>query len=75
MSENEPGMVVRGRLGMHTSPAYAEDVYVGALSGVDIGGHRAGFIVPVNAPGVTVLCRKTATRDRDPVHLAAVQPL
>ena len=66
VSENDKGMVVRGRLGMHTSPAYAEDVYVGALTGLEIDGHPAGFIVPVNAPGVTVLCRKAATRDRDP---------
>src|SRR5215467_9661136 len=25
-----------------------------------------GFIVPVNAPGVTTLCRKIATRDQNP---------
>ena len=65
VSENDNGMVLRGRLGMHTSPAYAEDVYVGALTGLEIDGHPVGFIVPVNAPGVTVLCRKVATRDRD----------
>jgi 4-hydroxyphenylacetate 3-monooxygenase len=65
VSENDKGMVVRGRLGMHTSPAYAEDVYIGALTGLEIDGHPVGFIVPVNAPGVTVLCRKVATRDRD----------
>ncbi len=51
---------------MHTSPAYAEDVYVGGMSGVDIGGHRAGFIVPVGASGVTVLCRKSAARHDNP---------
>ncbi|HSZ88389.1 MAG TPA: 4-hydroxyphenylacetate 3-hydroxylase C-terminal domain-containing protein [Acetobacteraceae bacterium] len=66
MSENDKGMVVRGRLGMHTSPAYAEDVYVGALTGLEIDRHPMGFIVSVNAPGVTVLCRKVATRDREP---------
>jgi 4-hydroxyphenylacetate 3-monooxygenase len=51
---------------MHTSPAYAEDVYVGALSGLEIGGQRASFIVPVGAPGVTTLCRKIAVRDDNP---------
>jgi aromatic ring hydroxylase len=61
--ETDAGVVIRGRLGMHTSPAYAEDVYVGGLSGVDIGGHRAGFIVPVGGAGVTVLCRQSAARD------------
>ncbi len=61
--ESDAGIVLSGKVGMHTSPAYAEDVYVGALSGVDIGSHRASFIVPVAAPGVTILCRKIAARD------------
>src|SRR5271167_3147733 len=64
--ETDAGMVIRGKLGMHTSPAYVEDVYVGALSRLEIGGHPTGFIVPVNAPGVTTLCRKIATRDENP---------
>ena len=64
--ETDAGVVISGRLGMHTSPAYAEDVYVGGMSGVDIGGQRAGFIVPVGAPGVTTLCRKIAARDPNP---------
>src|SRR5205823_14571411 len=51
--ETDAGVVIRGRLGMHTSPAYAEDVYIGGMSGVDLDGNRAGFIVPVGAPGVT----------------------
>jgi aromatic ring hydroxylase len=64
--ESDAGVVIRGRLGMHTSPAYAKDVYVGALSGLEIGGQRASFIVPVAAPGVTTLCRKIAVRDNNP---------
>src|SRR5580692_7738428 len=64
--ETDAGMVIRGRLGMHTSPPYVEDVYIGALSRLEIGGHPASFIVPVNAPGVTILCRKIATRDKNP---------
>jgi aromatic ring hydroxylase len=64
--ETDAGVVLRGRLGMHTSPAFAEDVYVGALCGIDIGGERASFIVPVAAPGVTVLCRKRAARSDNP---------
>jgi 4-hydroxyphenylacetate 3-monooxygenase len=36
------------------------------LSRLEIGGHPASFIVPVNAPGVTILCRKIATRDPNP---------
>jgi 4-hydroxyphenylacetate 3-monooxygenase len=64
--ETDAGVIICGRLGMHTSPAYAEDVYVGGMSGIDIDGHRAGFIVPVGAPGVTTLCRKPATRETNP---------
>jgi aromatic ring hydroxylase len=64
--ETDAGVVIRGKLGMHTSPAYAEDVYIGSLSGLAIGGHPASFIVPVGAPGITVLCRRIATRDRNP---------
>ena len=61
--ESDAGVVIRGRLGMHTSPAYAEDVYVGALNGIAIGEHRASFIVEIAAPGVTTLCRKIAVRN------------
>jgi aromatic ring hydroxylase len=64
--ETDAGIVLRGRLGMHTSPAYAEEVYIGGMSGVDIDGKRAGFIVKVGDPGVTTLCRKIAARDPNP---------
>ena len=58
--------MLSGKVGMHTSPAYAEDVYIGAHSGVDRDGHRATFVVPVNAPGVTVVCRKISARHANP---------
>jgi aromatic ring hydroxylase len=64
--ETTTGIVISGRLGMHTSPAFAEDVYVGPLSRLEVGGRPASFIVPVNAPGVTILCRRPATREEDP---------
>jgi aromatic ring hydroxylase len=64
--ETDAGIVISGQLGMHTSPAYAEAVYVGALSRMEVAGRPASFIVPVNARGVTVLCRKVATRDANP---------
>jgi len=64
--ETDAGVVLRGRVGMHTSPAYAEDVYIGALNGVMIGEHNASFIVPVAAPGVTTICRKIAARSGSP---------
>lgn len=61
--ETDAGMVISGRIGMHTSPAYAEDVYIGAHNGIEFEGHRASFVVPVNAPGITVICRKRSARD------------
>ncbi len=64
--ETDAGIVVSGKIGMHTSPAYAEDVYVGSISGLKIGEHFATFMVPVAAQGVTTLCRKIAVRDPNP---------
>ena len=64
--ETDAGLVVRGKVGMHTSPVYAEDVYIGSHCGIDRGPHRATFIVPVATPGVTVLCRKIAARHPNP---------
>jgi aromatic ring hydroxylase len=64
--ETDAGVVLRGKIGMHTSPAYAEDVYVGSHSGVERGPHRATFVVAVNAPGVTVVCRKISARHPNP---------
>jgi 4-hydroxyphenylacetate 3-monooxygenase len=61
--ETDSGIIVSGKIGMHTSPAYAEDVYVGALNGIEIGGHRAGFIVEIAAAGVTTVCRRIAVRE------------
>jgi 4-hydroxyphenylacetate 3-monooxygenase len=66
VGRSEAGVTLRGKIGMHTSPAYAEDVYIGAVNGADLDGHRATFVVPVNAPGVTVVCRKSVARDPNP---------
>ena len=60
--ERDDGIVISGRLGMHTSPAFAEDVYVGALNGIKLGEHNVSLVVPVAAPGVMTLCRKIAAR-------------
>lgn len=64
--QTDAGLMIRGKIGMHTSPAFAEDVYIGAGNGVDFGSHRATFVVAVNAPGVTVICRKPSARDAHP---------
>jgi aromatic ring hydroxylase len=60
------GLFISGKVGMHTSPAYAEEVYVGANSSCEYNGHRVTFVVPINAPGLTVLCRKVSVRDSNP---------
>ena len=41
MGETDSGLVLSGKVSMHTSPAYAEDVYIGALNGVQIDEHHA----------------------------------
>ena len=66
VGQSDAGVVIRGKIGMLTSPAFAEEVYVGAVNGVDLKGRRATFVVPVNAPGVTVICRKASARDANP---------
>jgi aromatic ring hydroxylase len=64
--ETDAGVIVSGKVGMHTSPAFAEDVYVGSHNGIDLGPHRATFVIAVNAPGVTVACRKISPHHRSP---------
>jgi aromatic ring hydroxylase len=66
--ESDAGLVIRGKIGMHTSPAYAEDVFIGANNGIDFAGHRATFVVAVNAPGVTVICRRRSAREANPFN-------
>jgi aromatic ring hydroxylase len=64
--ETDAGLVINGKVSMLTSPAYAEDVYIGSFSAVPYGTHHATFIVPVNAPGVTTICRKISARHPNP---------
>jgi 4-hydroxyphenylacetate 3-monooxygenase len=62
LRETDAGIVVTGKVGMHTSPAFAEDIYIGAGCGLDYEGHRITFVVPANEPGVTIVSRKIAAR-------------
>ncbi len=64
--ETPEGLYLSGKVGMFTSPAYAEDVYIGANSACEHNGHRVTCIVPLNAPGVTILCRKISAHDKNP---------
>jgi aromatic ring hydroxylase len=64
--ETDSGLVIKGKIAMLTSPAFAEDVYIGSLSAVQHAGQHATFVVPINAPGVTVICRKVAAHHANP---------
>ena len=66
IKETDAGIVVRGKVGMHTSVPFAEEVYIGAGGAVTCGSQRATFVVPVAAPGVTVVCRQIAARHQNP---------
>jgi aromatic ring hydroxylase len=49
IKETDTGIVVRGKVGMHTSVPFAEDVYIGAGGAVTYGSQRATFVVQVAA--------------------------
>src|SRR5205085_2856672 len=66
VDETDAGLVLTGKIAMLTSPAFAEDVYIGSLNGVQHGGTPTSFVVSVNDPGVTVICRKIAPRHPNP---------
>jgi aromatic ring hydroxylase len=66
IKETDAGMVVRGKVGMHTSVPFAEDVYIGAGGALTVGNQRATCVVQVAAPGVTVVCRRIAARHHNP---------
>ncbi len=66
IKETDAGIVVRGKVGMHTSVPFVEDVYIGAGGAVTCGSQRVTFVVSVASPGVTVVCRKIAARHHNP---------
>jgi len=73
--ETDAGVVLSGRIGMHTSPAYAEDVYVGALNGIQIDGPPGELYHPGRRPGGDDAVPQTRDPRHEPVHGAAQQPL
>ena len=66
IKETNAGIVLRGKVGMHTSVPFADEVYIGAGGAVTCGSQRATFVVSVAAPGVTVVCRRIAARHHNP---------
>jgi aromatic ring hydroxylase len=59
------GIVVSGKIGMHTAVPFADDVYVaGEIRLPD--GTRVQLIVELTAPGVRIIARKRAARHANP---------
>ena len=62
-SESDEGMVISGKLALHTSSPYAEDVLITSREELPPGsGRYLWFIVPVNDPGVRVIARSPSAR-------------
>lgn len=65
--ESDVGIVVSGKVQMHTSTPFAEDVLITSRDELPPGsGKWPWFIVPVNAPGVQVIARRVAARHKNP---------
>lgn len=67
VSETDDGIVVSGKVSMHTSTPFAEDVLITGRDELPPGSGRwLWMIVPVNASGVRVLARPIASRHANP---------
>ncbi len=65
--ETDRGIVVSGKVQMHTSTPFAEDVLITSRDELPSGSGRwLWFILPVNSPGVRVVARRTAARHSNP---------
>lgn len=67
ISETAEGIVVTGKIQMHTSTTFAEDLLVGSMNELPPGsGRHLWFIVPVNARGIRVVSRRPVARHENP---------
>lgn len=67
VSESDEGIVVSGKVQMHTSTPFAEDVLITSRDELPPGSGRwPWFIVPVNAPGVRTVARRASARHANP---------
>ena len=67
VSETAEGVVVTGKVQMHTSTPFAEDLLITSRSELPPGsGRHLWFIVPVNSPGLRVVSRRVAARHPNP---------
>ena len=67
ISETAEGIVVSGKVQMHTSTPFAEDLLITGRDELPPGSGRwLWFIVPVNAPGIRVVARQPVARHAIP---------
>ena len=67
VSETADGITVSGKIQMHTSTPFAEDLLISTRNDMPTGSGRfLWFIVPVNAPGLRVVSRRAAPRHKNP---------
>ena len=65
--ETAEGIVVSGKLQMHTSTPFAEELLVTCRDELPLhNGRFQWFIVPVNSPGLRVVARRVASRHENP---------
>ena len=63
VSETAEGIVVSGKIQMHTSTPFAEDLLITSRDELPPGsGRHLWFIVPVNAPGLRVVSRRAVAK-------------
>ena len=67
VSETHKGIVVSGKVQMHTTTPFAEDVLITSRDEMPPGSGRwPWFIVRVNDPGIRVVARRTSARHPNP---------
>ena len=65
VEQTAEGVVVTGKIGMHTAVPFAEDVYIGGETRLP-DGTPVHLIVELSAPGVRIVARKPAARYANP---------
>ncbi len=67
VSETAQGIVVSGKIQMHTSTPFAEDLLITTRNDLPPdSGRFLWFIVPVNSPGLRVVSRRTVAKHKNP---------
>ena len=67
VEDTPKGIVVRGKVQMHTTTPFAEDVLITSRDELPPGsGRSTWFIMPINAPGVRGVARRIAARHANP---------